>query len=249
MTRSEDNPGLKLLVRPEREEAALWRRLRFEDEAGCREPLFNLYAGFARAIARRSHMRRLRTGVERFDYEQLAFEGLLQAIDRFDPTKGVPFRAFAARRIVGNIADGVARMSEIEAQIGHRRRIEQERLRSLARKGSDAPPDDAIAALGDLAIGLALGLMLEGTRLAVEAEAADPGPSAYESLAWRELESRLVAEIDKLPPKEALVIRQHYDNGLSFARIAEFLEVSRGRVSQLHRSALERLRGRVGGLG
>ena len=45
------------------------------------------------------------------------------------------------------------------------------------------------------------------------------------------------------------MIRQHYDNGLSFARIAEMLELSRGRVSQLHRSALTRLRKRIGGFG
>jgi RNA polymerase sigma factor FliA len=42
------------------------------------------------------------------------------------------------------------------------------------------------------------------------------------------------------------VLRQHYETGLSFAQIAELLGVTRGRISQLHRSAIERLRKRIG---
>jgi len=238
--------GIDLLVRPNRAEASLWRRLRFEEDRSCREALFNLYVGLAKTIAARHYFRRAGKRIERADFEQFAFEGLLQAIDRFDPVKGVPFSAYARRRIAGNITDGVARMSELDAQIGHRRRMEQERLRSLA---GAANQEDALGALSELALGLALGLMLEGTSMFEPAGGRDHRPTAYESLEWRELQARLAGEVGKLPGKEAIVVHQHYETGLSFAQIAELLELSRGRVSQLHRSALERLRKRIGTFG
>ncbi|MDQ4087018.1 MAG: sigma-70 family RNA polymerase sigma factor [Pseudomonadota bacterium] len=195
------------------------------------------------------HYRRRGTArIERIDYEQLAYEGLLQAIDRFDPLKGVPFRAYAKPRIAGNIADGVARMSEIDAQLSHRHRIEQERLRSLAALGDDEA-DGPLQALSDLTVGLALGIILQGTRLLADADAADPAPNAYQSLEWNELRARLAAAVDQLPPKEAALIRQHYETGLNFAQIAELLGLSRGRISQLHGAAIERLRKKIGAFG
>lgn len=237
--------GLDLLVRPTRVEAALWRRFRYEAEGSCRELLFNRYVGLARSIAARHFHRRGVKRVERGDFEHFAFEGLLQAIDRFDPMKGVPFGSYARRRIVGSIADGMAKMTEIDAQLSQRHRIEQERLRSIARAEAIAD-EDALSTLADLAVGLALGMMLEGTSLLEGASGVDPRPSAYESLEWRELQARLGREVTKLPEKEAIIIRQHYENGLSFVQIAELLELSRGRISQLHRSALETLRRRIG---
>lgn len=235
--------GLDLVVRARWVEASLWRRLRSGAEEDCRGLLFDRYVGLARAIARRHFRRRSATRIDRADFEQFAYEGLLQAIDRYDPLRGVPFGAYAVRRIVGNIADGIARMSEVDAQISHRHRIEQERLHSLRNDAANGP-DDALAALSDAAVGLAIGLMLES--LTGAADAADPAPNAYESLQWREVQARLAREVERLPEREATIIRHHYDNGLPFARIAELLELSRGRVSQLHRSALERLRKKVG---
>jgi RNA polymerase sigma factor for flagellar operon FliA len=236
--------GLALVVHPTRAEASLWRRLRFEAETECREALFNRYVPLARAIAAAKFHQRRGRAAERSDCEHFAYEGLLQAIDRFDPLLGVPFSAYARRRIVGSITDGLAKMSEVNAQISHRYRVEQERLRSLA-PGDRTAAEDPLSALSDLAIGLALGLMLEGTAL-VPANGVDTRPTAYESLEWRERQAQLASEVQKLPEKEAVIVRQHYHNGLSLAQIAELLDLSRGRISQLHRSALERLRKRIG---
>lgn len=234
--------GLDLVVDPTRAEASLWRRFRFENELRCRETLFNRYFVLARGIARRLFGQRGGRPADRGDFDQFACEGLLNAIDRFDPLLGVPFSAYARRRIAGNIADGVARLSEIGAQSSHRHRVEQERLRSLA--GGDGQ-EDALAALSELAVGIALGLMLEGTGLVGDDEAADIRPSAYDSLAWRETQAMLVTEVGRLPDSEGIVIRQHYDHGLPFAQVAQLLGLSRGRVAQLHRAALDRLRKRL----
>ncbi|MEA3015968.1 MAG: polymerase sigma factor FliA [Sphingomonadales bacterium] len=247
MTHADAPSGLDLVVRPGLAEAALWRRLRFEAEDGCREELFGLYAGLARALARRHYRRRASRRIDQGDFEQFAFAGLLQAIDRYDPLLGVPFGAYARRRIAGSIADGVSRMTEVDAQLSHRHRIEQERLRSLARRPAEGEGGDPLTEVTELVLGLAYGLILERTSLAAAADGADTRAGAYESLAWRELQSRLGAAVAALPEREAKVVRNHYELGLSFAQIADLLGLSRGRVSQLHRAALERLRKRMGG--
>jgi RNA polymerase sigma factor for flagellar operon FliA len=240
--------GIDMVVRPARVEASLWRRLRFEAEGECRETLFNRYVALARLLARRQGRRHATLRADRGELEQFAFEALLQAIDRYDPLRGIPFIAFARRRILGAIADGIARLSEVGAQLRVRRRLEQERLRSLvAAESEPAPSDDALARLSELTMGLALGLMLEGTGLFAGEDEADPGPSPYETLEWRQVQTRLAREVNRLPAKEAAVIRQHYNHGLSFAQIAQLLQLSRGRVSQLHGAGLGRLRKRIGG--
>lgn len=231
--------GLDLVVDPARAEAAIWRRFRFEDELGCRESLFDRYLLLARSIASRLFRRRRTARLDEGDFHQFACEGLLHAIDRFDPLRGVPFSAYARRRIIGNVADGVGSMTEVDAQLSSRHRTEQERLRSLTTA------EDPLAKLTDLAVGLAIGLMLDGTGLFDAGGAADGRPDPYDTLAWREMQAILAAEVGRLPEQEALVIRQHYANGVAFAQIAQLMELSRGRVSQLHRAALERLRRRL----
>lgn len=237
--------GLRLLEVPPRVEASLWRRLRFEAEVRCRELIFNRYIALARSIAAVQRRTRPRHGVELNDMEQFAYEGLLYAIDRFDPLKGVPFAAFARRRIAGSVSDGASQMNEVDAHYSHRRRQELERARSV-RAGADTRKEDGLQALATLATGLAIGLILAETGMVQPEDGADHRPSAYDTLAWRELQSVLAREVAKLPERHAMILRQHYQNGVSFTQIATLLGVTKGRVSQLHAEALSRLRRRIG---
>jgi RNA polymerase sigma factor for flagellar operon FliA len=231
--------GLAIVQRPPEVEASLWRRLRFENEGQCRELLFNRHLGLAKALAWREFRRRPPQGLERGDFEQLAMSGLLEAIDRFDPLLGAPFAAFAKHRIRGAIADGAARSSENAAQYDYRRRVEKERLGSLAR---DPAPDQSnpISDLADLAVGLAIGLIAEHA-----GQTSAPGP--YESGSWQVLEQRIMAEIEQLPATQRSIMVQHYRSGMAFNDIAALLQLSKGRVSQLHRAAIMRLRNRLNG--
>jgi RNA polymerase sigma factor for flagellar operon FliA len=233
--------GIELLIRPERAEALLWTRLRFEQQQEAREPLFNRYAGFARSVA--SRIRPWGESRNSGDAEQWAYAGLLQAIDSFDPARGAPFRAFAKPRIAGSVRDGFARNGEVEAQWSYRRRRERERLRLLKTSG-EILSDDPIEALSAIAGSLAVGLMLD-SGIENPGEIPDPSPSAYDSLAWRQLQARLAQEVERLPGPQATVIRQHYLNGLAFAQVATLMGLSRGRISQLHGAALATLRKRI----
>jgi RNA polymerase sigma factor FliA len=246
VTRRGPRAGLKLIERPSGVEASLWRRFCFEREAICRELLFDRYLGLARAIARGEYRRRPAYGLERGDFEQLAYGGLLEAIDRYDPLRGAPFEAFARPRIRGAIADGLAVSSEGGAQASHRRRLELERLRSLqaaaASAGTAGQSGDFVSELADLAAALAIGIIAENVKLS---QAMGSGLGAYETLAWRDLQLSVLKAIELLPDNEKAIMTHHYMEGVSFTRIAQVLGLSKGRVSQLHAAALSRVRERL----
>lgn len=230
------------------DEAALWLALRSDRPAPARETLFLSYYPFAKMIAAR-HFRDRRSGdIEFADLAQLASTGLLEAIDHFDPDVGVPFKRYAGRRISGSILDGIAKMSEVRQQISFRNRIRSERARSLCDGDVETlSTPDAMQALIEVAVGLALGFMLEGTGLYVGAEEPECAANAYESLAWKEAVQRITRELDALPDRERSIIRRHYFDGLSFEQIATLLGVTKGRVSQVHKSSMVLLRKRLQG--
>ncbi|HYD85999.1 MAG TPA: sigma-70 family RNA polymerase sigma factor [Vitreimonas sp.] len=233
--------GLALLRREALAEASLWRRLRLEHDRSCRELLFDRHLSFARKIANGEFRRRPAYGLERRDFEQLAIGGLLESIDRFDPMLGPPFEAFARPRIRGAISDGLARSSEAAAHFSWRKRTEAERLRSLTPSERSG---DAMTQLAEIASGLALGLLAESAARLLEQQPARE-LDAYESLAWRELQLNMLSEMEQLPAAQRTVLQKHYLDGVEFAAIAELMNVSRGRISQLHRAGLMALRERL----
>ena len=245
MTAGKAFSGLRLVEEPDQVEASLWRRLKFEQDQACRMHLFELYQDIARQIAWREFGGRPSHGLERGDFQQLASQGLLEAIDRFDPVRGIPFQVFARYRISGSIRDGLSRSSEGAAQYSFQRRIEAERLRSL-REAEEGATGDALSELTRQAVGLAIGFML-GEVASVEAlSEADHPVDPYQSLTWRDMLSSAKRAIDKLPDKERIVIQQHYLKNVPFVQVADLMGLSRGRVSQLHRAGLERIRQMLG---
>ena len=69
---------------------------------------------------------------------------------------------------------------------------------------------------------------------------------AYHTIAWQQTKARLHGAVRQLPGPSQKVIQYHYLHGLAFDQIADILGVSKGRVSQLHRSALLALRASLG---
>lgn len=220
------------------EESALWQAWRELRDARARDALLALHQEFARIIAAKLYARRYADDIEFDEYLQFARLGLLESLDRYDPALGASFRTYAAHRMEGAILSGLQCLSECNRQVALRQRLEQERVQSLAGEGAR---DDAFEHLVSVAVGLAVGYMLEdlGTYQRVDSSYGD---SAYAELADRETRYRLHALIEELPPREARVIRHHYLQQVSFDEIARSMELTPGRISQLHRRALERLR-------
>lgn len=238
MTTKQAIRGLDLVVREDLADAALWRRYLEEPTDLVRQQIFDRHITFTLRLARHQFRRQPPENFELGDVEQLALEALLQSIDRYDPLRGAPFQSFLRKRVQGNISNGLSKASEARAHYSYRYRAERERLSSLL--GEKDKEKSALAALSKLAAQLAIGLMLEDG--GDVDEIASPELSAYETLAWGELNQMLSEKVEALPESEAFIIRQHYRSGVSFQQIALLLGLSKGRISQLHSSALNKLR-------
>jgi len=224
-------------------ELELWTAFKNERSTVAREALFSSYAPFARSIAMRLFRERSRGDMDSQDVCQLAYAGLLEALDRFEPNIGTPFRAFAAHRIAGSIRDGIPQMSELREQMSWRHRLHRDRLDSI--KGGKERHQEAIDNLTDLVIGLALGFMLEDAGLlqtddAITAHAGRQ--TAYDTLAWKDLVNNVRRGLETLPERERTILEKHYLDHVNFDTLASLLRISKGRVSQLHRDALSELR-------
>ena len=228
------------------QELALWRRLREHGDAAARERLLEVHLPYARTVAAVYYGRRYSDDVEFGDYLQYARLGLVEAMERYDPARGAQFRSFAARRMHGAILNGLERFTEKQQQIAARQRIRKERLQDLkagAGEGVAAPqsPQQLLRYVSEVGIGLALCWILEGTGL-VEQEDASAIAPFYQPAALRQLRQRLMQAVDALPQQEKLVLRSHYLQDMSFSEVATMMQVTKGRVSQVHRQALLRLR-------
>lgn len=232
------------------QEAALWRRLRDSGDAAARDALLALHLPYARVVAKVYYAKRYHDEIEFGDYLQYASVGMLEAMERYDPARGVQFRTFAARRMHGAILNGLERLTEKQQQIAARQRLRSERLqdlKALAAPEGGATPQSAqqlLRYISDVGIGLALCWMLDGTSMVDSSEASASIPF-YQSVALRQLRERLLKAIETLPAQERTVVRSHYLQEMPFDEIAAMLRLSKGRISQIHKQALLRLRGLV----
>ncbi|SFQ11230.1 sigma-70 family RNA polymerase sigma factor [Variovorax sp. 770b2] len=245
--------------------AALWTRWRKEHDEAAREQLICHYLPYAKMVAATVYGRRTHNDVEFADYLQLARVGLLEAVDRFEPGQGAQFKTFAAKRVQGSVLNGLTRLTEKNQQISVAMRLRQERLEAVkdaAAAAEDAGDGQAGATasagprsadklfkyLAEVGIGLALGVLLEDTGM-VDGEAFDgnahaPSPevSYFRKTEILQLRTVLRDLVNQLSDQQKSVIRQHYLQEVPFDDIATMMGVTRGRVSQLHRQGLLRLR-------
>ncbi|MRW94183.1 sigma-70 family RNA polymerase sigma factor [Duganella sp. FT80W] len=226
------------------ETAALWEEFARSRAAALRERLASHYLPFARMLAAKMYANRTHLQVEFDEYLQYARVGLLEAVDRFDSTRGFKFETYAASRINGAILNGMASYSEVHEQIAARKRLIEERMASLKEpERTTQRPDDLFGYLAELAIGLAVGFALDDTGMYQEPEqSVSYRDYTYASVELAQLRARLKALLDTLPARHAQVIRGHYLQQLPFEQLAEMLALSRGRISQIHKEALLKLR-------
>ncbi len=233
-------------------ESALWERWRNEADETARERLLDLHMPYARIVAASYYAKRMHDEIEFGDYLQLASLGLIEALGRFDPKVGVLFRTYAARRMHGAILDGLEQQTEKQQQIAARQRIQAHRNEVIKegagnphgrRAGATAPsePDQVLRYVAEVGLAFALSWILDGTGMMDLGERSE-NLAFYRSVELEQLRKRIVDLVDSLPAQEKHVIRVHYFQEETFEKIAEILHLSRGRISQLHRKALLRLK-------
>src|SRR3954470_6491881 len=142
-------------------ESALWQRLRDSGDALARSQLLDMHLPYARVVAAIYYSRRHHNEIEFGDYLQYASVGMLEALERYDPSRGVQFRTFAARRMHGAILNGLERLTEKQQQIAARQRLRGERVQDVkalagaeASGGAPVEPERLVRFVADVGIGL-----------------------------------------------------------------------------------------------
>lgn len=212
-------------------EAELWVRYRIDGDTAARDRLYQQHAPWAKAIARSVHRRVWAYPVDSDDFVQNATIGLLEAISRYNPDRGIPFRAYATPRVRGAVFNG------LRAIIGERRAPAPEARFSERLEHLAAEDDNPLQGIVDSVVGLGLGFMLEAGQ-AVPIETRDG--LVYAQL--QEREARLLAAVEQLSPRLKFIVQAHYFNHVPFHELASSWGLTKGRVSQLHRAALSNLR-------
>ncbi len=174
------------------------------------------------------------------DFHQFALVGLVESAQRYDPSTGVPFEAYAAARVRGAVLDGVRSLSEQQEQVTLRARLARERAESLRLAAAESPMDP-FEALVAQTVGLAIGHMLQDSGMYCAGETAS-AEAGYERVELRQLAERVLQCLELLPERERQLLRGHYLQGERLDRMAEDFGITKGRASQLHRQALEHLR-------
>lgn len=225
------------------EERSLWQELREHNSVAAREALVQRYTPLTRIIAANLYAGRHVLELEFGDFLQYATIGLLEAMERYNPDKNASFKTYASYRIQGCILSGVEKLSEKQQQIAFRKRLNQQRLQSLvSSKQQERNKDSPFYELAEVAIGLAMGYLLEGSGMYQAEEPDGPSLESYKGYEIHQLQQLLHKIVGALPEREQLIIKHHYYQQQSFEEISEQLGVTKGRVSQLHRSALSLLK-------
>lgn len=228
------------------DETSLWRSLRERSDEAARGHLIGRYMPLARMIAATVYGQRINRSDDFDDYLQLARVGLLEAVDRYDPGRGVQFKTFAAHGIRGSVLDGIVLLTEQHGQAHARARALAARTESVSHRRDEAVGPDLLKYLAEVGMGLALGFMLEGTGMVEDAGLHAGGRDPmYGAVELKQTRRRLHGLIDSLPPQERKVIHHHYLQGLPFEEVADAMGLTKGRISQIHRRALDTLRDRM----
>jgi RNA polymerase sigma factor for flagellar operon FliA len=200
--------------------------------------------------------RRLPSQVELSELVSVGVLGLIEAANRYQPSLGVPFDAFARRRIHGAMLDALRGLDWVPRSLRKLQRDVDGAMSKLRHTLGREPEAEEIAAalgvstddyeaklddlrLADLAAVQAAGTGEESAGL-LEVAIDDEGP--YRQLERRELRARLVDALAQLPERERQILALSYEEELTLAEIGQVIGVGESRVSQLRTQAVSRLR-------
>ncbi len=231
-----------------RELERCWRTYQAHRDNQSREALVNAYLPLVkRMVARIKPL--LPPSVEEGDLISYGLIGLLEAIDRFDKTRGVPFEAFAVQRIRGAILDGLRTMGWLPRSAYHRAKQLQDILEVLEQRLGHPPSEQELAQELGLTEDEYVNFVLEAapvTVLPLE-ELLPLVEKAHEQALWdehhrREFVEILAQAVEQLPERERLIITLYFYEQLTLKEIAKVMKLTEGRVCQLKTQALMRLR-------
>jgi RNA polymerase sigma factor for flagellar operon FliA len=223
----------------------IWHEFRGTRDSGLRNRLVLQYAPLVKYVAGRLRTRMPDT-VEQDDLVSDGVLGLMDAIERFDPGRGLSFQTFAVPRIRGSIIDGMRSMDFVPRSVRDKLRAVQRARVSLEEQLGRQPEDTEVAT----EIGIPVQQLRDLTKQANSNHAnlddfdlADElSQAADHRVEQGDVNASLMRVVDQLAERDQVIIALYYFEGLTLAEIGLVLGVTESRVSQVHRRATTTLR-------
>lgn len=235
----------------------LWETYSKTKDAGIREELILKYIYLVKFVAGRLYAS-YGSNVEFDDLVSYGIFGLIDAIDKYDFSRGVKFDTYAQLRIRGAIIDQLRAIDWLPRSVRQKSKEIEKAYYEMENKLGRPANDEEMADSFGLSIEdfqkkiqnittysiVSLDDLLEQKRDVTSSEEdkqIETPESVVENIEVTEI---LVDAISTLPEKEKKVVSLYYYDELTYKEIGKLLNISESRVSQLHTKAIIRLKNR-----
>ena len=237
----------------------LWKEYKASGDPSLRNRLVLTYVPLVKHIAYKK-LRELPVSCEVEDLISCGIEGLIGALDRYDPDKGAGLEPYLWTRIHGAVLDELRRRDWAPRSLRRLERTLHEARESFSGAHGRMPTRDELAAMVGMDVAtlqekeheirnseltsLSSLVMTEGEtpiELVETVESDDRSADPEHTAAWSEAKDKFRRAFDQLTPREQQVAVLLYVQNLTLREIGEVLEVSESRVSQIH----SRLKGQI----
>ncbi|WP_316900207.1 FliA/WhiG family RNA polymerase sigma factor [Pseudodesulfovibrio indicus] len=216
-----------------------------------RENIVRFYAPKIRILALRLKAK-LPQSVELNELISAGSLGLLDALGKFNPDLGIKFDTYSENRIKGAMLDELRRMDWFSRGLRQKVKVLEDSIRQIEHEtGSPATPEQLCERTGMTDREVQQGLEALNNQVCLSLDSfqdnligqkkmTDNEP--FQSAAFQEIVDKVANLIEELTPREKLVISLYYGEELNMKETAEVMDITEGRVSQLHSQALNKLR-------
>jgi RNA polymerase sigma factor for flagellar operon FliA len=242
----------------------LWERFGTSSDEAAREQLILNFSPLVKFVAGRIATNLPHT-VENADLISYGMFGLIDAIEKFEPERGIKFETYAIPRIRGAIIDELRALDWVPRSVRARARDIERAIVALEGRLMRTPEDAEVAEelgitvrdLHDTYSKLSYTSVVSFEDLWSVGIDHDDRPAAatviedqhaenpVEVVEAEEMKDILAGAIERLTDRERTVIALYYYEGLSLKEIGQILGVTESRVSQMHTKAVLRLRARL----
>lgn len=240
-------------------QAALWEAYQRDRDPMTRDRLLETHLGLVHHVARRLQ-RKLSDEVE---YDELLGPGtigLMEAVESFDPDRGMAFSTFAVPRIRGAILDDLRRRDPVPRSVREKQTALRQAEDGLRQSlGREPRPAETAARLGietdklwawkrtsrstwRVSLDRPVSVGEEGDAPTLDAVLSSDDELVDAHLEKEEMVGQLTEALGSLPDRDRLVLTLYYYEELKLHQIADVLGVTESRVSQIRSAALKRLR-------
>lgn len=242
----------------------LWEEYKSSESKAARDKLILSYSPLVKYVAGRVSTG-LPANIEQTDLVSYGMFGLIDAIEKFEPDRGIKFETYAINRIKGAIIDELRAIDWVPRSVRFKAREVEKAIAKLESQLSRSPTDEEIAGHMGIRVSelhnlytqisfvsiVALDELMsvggeKGDKLSlidtIEDTASEDPVAAFES---EETKRILATAINRLPDREKIVITLYYYEGLTLAQIGKVLGVTESRICQMHTKAVLQLRARM----